>query len=155
MHISRDHKGFDTVEDDFKNARGNYSEASFDYQCMSLDDNAMEYSNGPDETQIPVNQVNPEEEQSERGCMKEYYKAQFILSLRAKSIPEHVIQQIMENTECLIRLSVDEFSEEVEDALRRKGVELQEILNISRMKDKCSTVFSNLETKHKQNAYFK
>lgn len=90
------------------------------------------------------------------GQSKTAAEGKFVQILRANTIPDNVIQSILENTKILLSLSVEEFCNSVESELQKKiGIKLSDHVNIFKTLEECCTTFSNLQTKRKQNSYFK
>lgn len=74
-------------------------------------------------------------EQSEFG-KKEHSEAQFILSLRAMAIPQTTVNKIIENTSILVHSCVEKYNDKVVEALREKGIKLEEFLNVEKVMEK-------------------
>jgi len=99
--------------------------------------------------------------QSEEDCFevghsnvnKEFFQAQFLLSLRAKNVPANIIESVMESTQTIAQSCVDDFASQIETHLKNKNIDCSD-LDLNSLKQEASKCFEGLNTKWRQDKYF-
>lgn len=83
--------------------------------------------------------------------------ASFLFHLKDKCVvPDNSIKEVLENTESLIRSSLQDFSKQINENLASKGVSLNSVMNVdSAINSSTAAVFNNIRTVTQQDKFFK
>lgn len=152
-HISRNHNAHNISNNEFSEME---VDTSVEYENLNIfstdaqNESFAEVTEFPDQTEFENSSFSSKSNSNK----KEFSEAQFVLSLRAKGVSQPIVEKVLENAEIAVRACVEDFCDEVNKALREKGIILEEIMDITKAIDRSSTVFSNVNTKYKQDSYF-